>query len=272
MSNGILNSLALGRVDDLPSSHVILMAALNALPDAIYFVNERKTLTAANDAATAYVSRVGESLKVGESLIGKRCCEMFWRTAGSDECVVDRSLETGERVEVEILARSRDGRGPQVGSPPGMVDTPTLVIVQPLLPVAGPRTVMVIARDISDLRRAESDALAQRSFMASIADRSPDEIYALDIRGRITWMNERSQADSSFILSGRYFVEFIAEDSRATVNESLRLALEGQESQYALRALRADGTLRDAEIHTSPFWKEGNVSGVLVFLRDVTER
>ena len=53
---------------------------------------------------------------------------------------------------------------------------------------------LVIARDISDLRRAEAEAIAHKSFIASIADRTPDEIYALDPEGRITWMNERAEA------------------------------------------------------------------------------
>ena len=238
------------------------MAALNACP--MQFTSSANVnANSANDTAqrTSPVSGVVD---------WKTLLRDVLRTAARRVCC--GSIDTGERVAVEILARSRDGRGPQAGCPPGMVDTPTLVIVQPLTSGATPRTAMVIARDISDLRRAESDALAQRSFMASIADRSPDEIYALDMSGHITWMNERGQADSSFMLSGRYFVEFVAEDSRADVSNSLRLALEGQESQFALRWLRADGTLRDAEVHTSPFWKDGKVSGVLVFLRDVTER
>jgi len=262
MQGGLVSASVAG--ENLPTD--LLLTAFNALPDAIYFFDHRRRLTSASDNASKF------STSAGEVLPGKRCCEMFWRAAGSDKCVVDRSLDTGERVEVEILVSTRDDQKRQVGGALVLVDMPTLVIVQPLMPAGAPRTAMVIARDISELRRAEADALAQRSFMASIADRSPDEIYALDMRGRITWMNERSQVENSFMLSGRYFVEFVAEDSRTVFNDSLRFALEGHESQFALRALRADGTLRDAEVHTSPFWKEGSVSGVLVFLRDVTER
>ena len=35
---------------------------------------------------------------------------------------------------------------------------------------------------------------------------------------------------------------------------------------------RLDGTIRHAEAHSSPLWKDGEVDGALVFLHDVTER
>lgn len=242
----------------VPGEHLpaeLLMTAFKALPDAIYFFDHKRRLTLANDSAAQFPGGVGQQL------IGKRCCEMFWRTAGSDKCLVDRAFESHERLEVEIPAG-------------GDTNHPTLVIVQSLNTgtESSAQKVLVIARDISDLRRAEADALAQRSFMANIADRSPDEIYALDQNGRVTWMNERGATDNSLMLPGRYFVEFIAEDSRASANENLKRALIGQETQFAMRALRVDGTLRDVEAHTSPLWKEEKVSGVLVFLRDVTDR
>ncbi|MGH9971505.1 MAG: PAS domain-containing sensor histidine kinase [Pyrinomonadaceae bacterium] len=258
MSNANLNSSVGNKVKDSSSDSVpvdLILRAVNTLPDAIYIFDQRKRLTSVNEASTGF------SRSVDGPLIGMRCCQMFWRTAGSDRCVVDRAFGSRERVEVEVLA-GRKG------------DKPTRVTVQPLEPdsASGERNIIVIARDMSDLRRAEADALAQRSFMSSIADRSPDEIYALDKDGRITWMNERGEADSSCMLSGRYFIEFIAEDSRTGTNESLRRALAGEESQCAMRAVRADGTLRDVEAHASPLWKDGQVSGVLFFLRDVTEK
>ena len=150
---------------------------------------------------------------------------------------------------------------------------PTLIIVQP---EAGTETMsrrtIVIARDISELRSAEAEALAQRSFMASVADRSPDEIYALDTSGRITWMNERGEADNSLMLSGRYLIEFVAEDSRELTNHKLQQALAGENAEFEVRAVRTDSSLRDVEVHTSPLWKDNEVSGILVFLRDVTDR
>ncbi|MGH9880227.1 MAG: two-component system sensor histidine kinase NtrB, partial [Pyrinomonadaceae bacterium] len=193
----------------------------------------------------------------GESkaLEKRRCCEMFWQTAGEHACVVDRALQTSRRVEVEIQAGPDETR-------------PLLLIVQPL----SRQGAFVIARDISDLRRAEADAIAQRSFMASVADLTPDEIYALDHNGRISWMNQRAEADDLLMLPGRLFIEFIADDCRDTVLENLRRSLAGEETQAEVRAVRTDASIRDVEVHTSPLWRSGEVAGALAFVRDVTER
>lgn len=230
-----------------------LMRILSALPDPIYAFDSHGVLLTTNNSGALLQGRSASWLK------GRRCCEMFWRVEGTENCIVERALETGQRVEVELLA------GPD--------EKPTLVIVEPEAEVYGTsRGAVVIARDISELRRAEAEALAQRSFMASIADRSPDEIYALDTNGRITWMNERGEADDSFMLSGRYLIEFVAEDSRELANDKLQRALAGENAEFEMRAVRTDDTIRDVEAHTSPLWKDNEVSGVLVFLRDVTDR
>lgn len=230
-----------------------LLGFCNALPDPIYVFDSQGILTTANNSGALLQGASATWLK------GRRCCEMFWRVDGTENCIVDRALATGQRVEVELLV--------------GDEAKPTLITVQPE-PGDGsaPCSAVVIARDISELRRAEAEALAQRSFIASIADRSPEEIYALDNNGRITWMNERSDAGSSFMLSGRYLIEFVAEESRELANARLQSALVGENSEFELRAVRPDGTLRDVEAHTSPLWKDNEVTGILVFLRDVTDR
>ncbi|MFZ0063468.1 MAG: PAS domain-containing protein [Pyrinomonadaceae bacterium] len=236
---------------DALSAHA-LMSFCNALPDPIFTFDSQGVLITANNSG---------ALLQGQSatwLQGRRCCEMFWRVEGAESCIVERALETRQRVEVELLA------GPE--------QKPTLVIVQPETGDATLSGAVVVARDISELRSAEAEALAQRSFMASIADRSPDEIYALDSNGRITWMNERGEADSTLMLSGRYLIEFVAEESRELATDRLQRALAGENAEFEMRAVRADGTIRDVEAHTSPLWKDNEVTGVLVFLRDVTDR
>jgi PAS domain S-box-containing protein len=229
----------------------VFAAAFDVLPDAVYFFDREGVLGAINRAA--------ESLPgvVPAILPGTRCCDMFWRSADADACVVDRVLATGEKVEVEVLA----------GTCPMKVTVQSIGVHDE--PGSG---ILVIARDISDLRRAEADAIAQKSFVATIADRSPDEIYALDKSWRITWMNERAEADSLLMLSGRNFLEFIADDCRDLTLQHLQRTLAGEDTECQVQAVRTDGSIRDAEAHTSPLWKDGEVAGVLVFLRDVTER
>ena len=229
----------------------MLFQAFEALPDAVYLFGSDRRLVKANGAAA--------QLQGSELPEGKLCCEMFWRVEGAAGCVVDRALETGERVSVEI----------QVGL--DNKDSISLV-VEPLSSAEDSEpSALVIARDISDLRRAEAEAIANKSFLASIADRTPDEIYAVDRQSRITWMNERAEA-YRLSVPAVSFLDLFSADSRKLTEENLRRTLDGDDTKYEVSVIGADGTTRYAEAHTSPLWKDGEIDGVLVFLRDVTDR
>ncbi len=241
-----------------PDSASVLSAAFFALPDALYLFDADKHLSRTNQAG-ALLERTET-----EALVGRRCCEMFWRVEGASECLVERALTSGEKVEVEILAGERG-------------DRPTLMIVVPLRDTQDALTgsSMVVARDISELRRAEAEAFEHKAFMASLADLIPDEIYALDTQGRITWMNERAEGANGVMptaLIGRQFDEIVSPESRDAVGANVKKTLSGDDTQGEIQAVRADAAVRFVEAHTSPLWKDGSVAGALVFLRDLTER
>lgn len=236
----------------------VLSAAFDALPDAFYLFNTERKL--------ARLNRAGAQLEEAEvdNLIGLRCCDMFWRAEGATECLVERALGSAEKVEVEILAGAELNR-------------PTLVIVIPLRDSQDIPTgeAMVVARDISSLRRVEREAFEQKAFTASLAALIPEEIYMLDTQGRVTWMNERAEAanglmSGSFI--GRHFSEIVSEESKEAANKNIKETLEGRDTQDEMQAVGADEAIRFVEAHTSPLWKEGAVTGLLIFLRDRTER
>ncbi len=229
------------------------LEVFDALPDAAYLFGADRFLWRANKAA--------QKLAGEESPGATNCCQMFWHIEGADSCVVDRALQNGERVEVELLAGA-DSR------------TSLSVLVEPLhSDVLGPDPfALVVVRDISDLRRAEAEALAHKSFIASIADRTPDEIYALDTAGRITWMNERARSYNLQALPGSSYLDLVTEESRKLAAENLRCAVAGDDSECEVVVVRFDGVVRYAEAHSSPLWKDGEIDGVLLFLRDITER
>jgi PAS domain S-box-containing protein len=236
----------------------ILSAAFAALPDAFYLFDAERHLSRTNRAG-AFLENVD-----ADALVGRRCCEMFWRVEGASECLVERALAGGEKVEVEILAGEQ-------------MDRPTLVIVIPLRDAKDALTgsTMVVARDISELRRAEAAAFEHKAFMASLADLIPDEIYTLDLEGRITWMNERAEAANDLnrtALIGRHFGEIVSPESKTAANANIKGTLAGNDTRGEIQALHADGVVRHVEAHNSPLWKDGSVVGALVFLRDMTER
>src|SRR6185295_5126440 len=86
------------------------------------------------------------------------------------------------------------------------------------------------------------------------------------------WQNERAEAHRLLMTGGGNFLDIVSEDSRALAAENLRRTVAGDDTEYEVRVIRTDGSTRYAEAHTSPLWKDGEIDGVLVFLRDVTER
>lgn len=237
---------------DLSANESVFLDALDLLPDAIFVFDGERRLLRANAAAL--------QLAGDNPISSARCCELFWHVDGAESCVVDRAIETSEKVEVEILAGA-EGK------------TPLNILVQPLSPgVDGKSGALLMARDISDLRRAEAEAMAHKSFLASIADRTPDEIYALNSQGRISWMNERAEEHKLLVSISGSFLDLVSEECRALVQKNVDRTLEGEDTECEIRVVRLDGSFRHAEAHTSPLWKDGEIDGVLIFLRDVTDR
>jgi len=233
------------------TSNQMLGHAFDALPDGAFLFGSDRRLIMGNANAA--------QLQGDDLCSGRLCCEMFWRVEGADGCVVDRAIESGEKVEVEIQS------GPEQ-------NLSISIIVEPLDDDDGARGALVIARDISDLRRAEAETIAHKSFIASIADRTPDEIFALDAAGRITWMNERAEAlKPATTIAGGRFVDIISPESKSVAEQNLERTLHGNDTECEVRVLQAEG-FRYAEAHASPLWKDGEIDGVLVFLRDITER
>ncbi len=229
----------------------MLEYAFNILPDGAFLFGSDRRLIKWNASAA--------QLQSDDLSAGRLCCEMFWSVEGANACVVDRAIESGEKVEVEI--QSGAGEGLSIS-----------ITVEPLNCEYGGPGALVMARDISDLRRAEAEAIAHKSFIASVADRTPDEIYAIDAAGCITWMNERAEALKPVTIAGGRFVDIISPESRDTAEQNLRRTLAGTDTECEVRVLHAEGLVRYAEAHASPLWKDGEIGGVLVFLRDVTER
>src|SRR4051812_30157643 len=70
----------------------MLREAFELLPDAVFLFAGGRRLIYINPAAALLSS---EELSKGEA-----CCEMFWHVEGAEGCVVDRAIQSGEKVEV----------------------------------------------------------------------------------------------------------------------------------------------------------------------------
>jgi len=240
-------SVQAGELLSLP----LVINALEFVTDGVFLFNNHRRLVFANQQAEALQSTVSRLR------LSCRCCDLFWQSEDTTGCVVDRALDNGLKLEFEI--------------PETVAGVPLSITVQPIS--SGNETgAILIARDIFEMRKAEGEALASKSFMANLADRSPDEIYALDKLGRITWVNQRAEMGNPSMLLGQRLIDFISHDSRETISTAVVNAVSRTDTQAEIIVVKADETERDVEAYVSPLWKDGDVDGVIVFLRDITER
>lgn len=233
-------------------------ATIDTLPDAVYIFGPDKRLKKIN--------RAGEALEQATRsfLAGRLCCDMLW---GLEEtgCMVDRAVSSRAEVEVELSAGNKAQR-------------PLLVRVVPHnndQDGEAANGCIVIVRDISELRWAEEEGSKNRAFLASLADLAPDEIYTLDTGGHFTWMNQRAEVDSGLtrsVLLGQDFRMIVAAESEEEANAVVHSTLAGTEQQFEVRTICSDGRVRCMEAHTSPLWRDGSITGVMVFMSDITEK
>lgn len=233
-------------------------ATVDALTDAVYIFDRDKRLKKINHAGEL-LERANRSF-----LVGRRCCDMLWRFEGAS-CMVDRAMSNGAEVDVELDSSNKAHRPLQVRVIPQKRD--------PQQEASG--GCVVIARDISELRQAEEETSKNRAFLASLADLAPDEIYTLDTEHRITWMNQRAESDTGLtrsVLLGQDFSMIVSTESNAEAESALGCTLRGEQRQFELRTICADGRVRCMDAHTSPLWHDGAITGVMVFMSDITER
>ena len=179
--------------------------------------------------------------------------------------MVDRAMSNGAEVDVELDSSNKAHRPLQVRVIPQKRDPQQ----------EGSGGCVVIARDISELRQAEEETSKNRAFLASLADLAPDEIYTLDTEHRITWMNQRAESDTGLtrsVLLGQDFSMIVSTESNAEAESALGCTLRGEQKQFELRTICADGRVRCMDAHTSPLWHDGAITGVMVFMSDITER
>ena len=238
------------------ASEQIWEAMIDAGSDAVYVFGADRRLMRMNHAA--------ERLEAAQRLFltGRRCCEMFWHV-DDGKCMVDRALERSTPVEVEIPLQSDANR------------TLLVRVIPPKRNGDRASRCLVIARDITELRNAERDANKHRASLASLVDLAPAEIYTIDSEFRVTWMNKRAEIGTGLtpsVILNRDFCTFVSTESQDEARAMLQSAMTGFESQAEIATQCGDGHERYMDAYASPLWQDGNISGAMVFMSDITER
>jgi PAS domain S-box-containing protein len=228
----------------------------DAMSDGIFIFDSNGELKRVNRAG-ATMEAVHPRL-----LLGRQCCDIL-RTSEEDEtCVVEKALETGRSVTIEIT--------------PNRLNRPLLVSVEPVVDENNQAVAVVCtARDLSDLRKVQAVAREHQSLLTNILESARESIYAVDTDGNFKWCNTATLKGlgyqrSNFI--GRPLLSMVYEGDRDLVRQKLAAALTGVPQTYEMRYFAHDGQLRYARVDNSPLVVEGRTTGVLGIARDITEQ
>jgi PAS domain S-box-containing protein len=228
----------------------------DAMSDGIFIFDRNGELKRVNRAG-ATMEAVHPKL-----LLGRQCCDIL-RTSEEDEaCVVEKALETGRSVTIEIT--------------PNRLNRPLLVSVEPVVDENN-KTIGVVctARDLSDLRKVQAVAREHQSLLTNILESARESIYAVDTDGNFKWCNTATLKGLGFQRSnfiGRPLLSMVYESDRELVKAKLDAALTGVPQTYEMRYFARDGQLRYARVDNSPLVVEGRTTGVLGIARDITEQ
>jgi PAS domain S-box-containing protein len=210
------------------------------------------------------VNRAGAAMEASHprGLLGRRCCEVLRTTSEASDCVVERALEGGRSVTIEVT--------------PDRLNRPILVSIEPVIDKQGVVTAAVCtARDLSELRKVQAVARQHQSLLTNILESARESIYAVDMDGCFKWSNSATLQALGLKreeLIGRPVSELVYEADRDLVSQKLDNALKGQSQTYEMRYFSGDGKLRYARVDNSPLVVEGRTTGVLGIARDITEQ
>ncbi len=210
------------------------------------------------------VNRAGAAMEASHprALLGRKCCEVLRTTTHDSTCVVEKAIQKGHSVTIEVT--------------PDRLNRPILVSIEPVFNKAGAVTAAVCtARDLSELRKVQAVAREHQSLLTNILESARESIYAVDMDGRFKWCNSATLSALGLLREqfiGRHLLDLVYDADKITIGQKLELALQGEAQTYEMRYFSADGRLRYARVDNSPLVVEGRTTGVLGIARDITEQ
>lgn len=147
-----------------------------------------------------------------------------------------------------------------------------------LQPVHDPRTHAVTgivgsAYDITTRKVAEDAVRKSEAVLRAVTENTPDWLFLLDENLCVQFMNRPFGQNRPDIVLGRYFMDFVPPEYRASMEEIYRKALAtGVPARLELRKPGPDGVPGNFEHRIMPVVESGMVRSLTVAVTDVTER
>lgn len=147
-----------------------------------------------------------------------------------------------------------------------------------LQPVHDPHTHAVTgivgsAYDITTRKVAEDAVRKSEAVLRAVTENTPDWLFLLDENLCVQFMNRPFGQNRPEVVLGRYFMDFVPPEYRASMEDIYRNTLAtGVPARLELRKPGPDGVLGNFEHRIMPVVESGIVRSLTVAVTDVTER
>ncbi len=147
-----------------------------------------------------------------------------------------------------------------------------------LQPVRDPRTdavtgVVGSAYDITTRKVAEDAVRKSEAVLRAVTENTPDWLFLLNESLHIQFMNRPFGQNRPEAVLGRYFMDFVPREIRASMEDIYRTVLAtGAPARLELRKPGPDGLPGNFEHRVMPVIESGTVRSLTVAVTDVTER
>ena len=237
-------------------SEATLQVFIDAIPEPALLLDPDGAIVAANRAMT---SRLGEDLI---DIVGREASAFLpGEVAASRKRQIAEVIESRKAMvfEDESLGRTY------------------INYVYPVLDSAGAvARVAIFALDITDRKRAEAAVLRSEEQYRTLVEGVTDVIFALSPEGTVTALNPAFEEFTGFTRHewlGKAFAGLLHPDDVERADRLLRsLPLEGGRPTAQLKIRTSSGEYRIGEFHASAQRRDGEITGILGIVRDITDR
>ncbi len=129
--------------------------------------------------------------------------------------------------------------------------------------------------DISEKKRQEQQAANNREAFESLFHNNPDAVYAFDLEGNFTNVNNSSivmtETEKKELLNSS-FIPYIDERDLPEVMDHSRKALSGEVQHYTTRFIGKKGTKRVLDVTNFPIYVNNEITGIYGIAKDITRQ
>jgi PAS domain S-box-containing protein/putative nucleotidyltransferase with HDIG domain len=240
---------------------------MESSPAGIVMFDRRGLITFANPAAERVLGlQKAELTRRNYNAAEWRASDYAGQPIPAEQLPFRRVMDSGEPVMgAQVAIEQPDGRRVYL-----------VIHASPLFDSAGqPDGVVAIIEDLSDRRRVEQELQVQRDFAHQLLKSMSQGLTVVDSAGRFEYLNPAYLSMVGYSLPelvGKRPHDVTAPQALASLEVAYQQRLAGQTSAYESTLLHRDGHEVPVLITGAPRWSDGQVSGAIAVITDLSEQ